>query len=113
VLYGLSFGALMIAFGPILKSQADWRDGLTLLGVSSIPTVVLGLLLFALLWIPSGLVDTFALAIAAAIAVPLKVLIIYRVFHHVTKSSRRAAMLAVPAIYVSVNVVYAILQLGM
>ncbi len=113
VLYGISFAALMIAFGPVLKSPADWIDGLVLLGLASIPTATLGLLLFALLWIPSSLVGAFALTVALAVAAPAKVLIIYRVFRHVTQASPRAAMFAVPAIYLGANLAYGILRLGM
>jgi len=113
ILYGLSFGALMIAFGPVLKSPADWKDGLSLLGVSSIPTTTLGLVLFALLWIPSSLVDAFALAIVLPVAVPAKVLFIYRTFLHVTKTSRRATMIAVPAMYLGVHLAYVIIRLAM
>ena len=113
ILYGLSFGALMIAFGPVLKSPADWKDGLSLLGVSSIPTATLGLVLFGLLWIPSSLVDAFALAIVLPVAVPANVLFIYRTFIHVTRTSRRAAMIAVPAIYLGVHLAYVIIRLAM
>ena len=53
VLYGLWFGALMLTLGPILKSEADWKDALSILGLSSIPTAGIGFVLFVLAWIHS------------------------------------------------------------
>ncbi|MFC1805884.1 DUF4339 domain-containing protein [Planctomycetota bacterium] len=113
VRYGVWCGALMIAFGPILKSEADWKDSLAVLGVSAIPTTVLGLLLFSLLWIPSPVVNRLTLLAVLLTAVPAKVLLLYLTFRHVTRCSRRAAFFSIVLICVGANFAYALIRLAM
>lgn len=113
VRYGVWYGALMIAFGPVLKSKAGWKDGLSMLGISAIPTTVLGLLLFSLLWIPSPAVNRLTLLAVLLTAVPAKVLLLYLIFHHVTQCSRRAAVFSIVAICVGANFAYALIRVAM
>jgi hypothetical protein len=113
VVYLIWFGAVMAAVGPFLRSQADWRDGLTVLGVSSIPTVTVGFVIWVLLFIPSELFAALVLMVFAAVALPVKVLIFYRALRQATQASRRAALYAVPAIYLAANLVYGLLILVM
>lgn len=113
VLYLIWFGAVMAGVGPFLKSEADWKDGLTLLGLSSIPMVTVGLVIWVLLFIPSALFAALVLMVFAAVALPVEVLIFYRALRQMTQASRRAVLYAVPAIYLAANLVYGLLILVM
>ncbi|MFW6162467.1 MAG: GYF domain-containing protein [Planctomycetota bacterium] len=113
VLYLIWFGAIMAAVGPFLKTQADWRDGFTVLGISSIPTATVGLVIWLLLFIPSPLFAALVLVIFGAVALPVKVLLFYRALRRITGASRRAVLYAVPAIYLAANLVYGLLILVM
>ena len=109
VLYGIWFGALMLTLGPILKSKADWKDGMTILGLATIPTATIGLLMWLLLLIQNPALVALVLTVLGAIAITAKVLILYRVFLHTSGTSRRAALYAVPALYAACNIVYGLL----
>ena len=113
VLYGIWFAILMLTLGPVLKSSADWRDGLAILGLSSIPTSVVGLVMFALLWVDSLAFNQFVSIVLGALAAPATVLLFCHALRHISKCSRRAALLAVPLIYLASTLVYALLRLGM
>ena len=113
IAYAIWFGALMVTVGPVLKSQADWKDGLTILGLSTIPTASIGLLMWLLLYVRSWLFTMFVLVVLVAVALPLNVLIFYRALARTTKASGRSVMFAVPAIYLAANVIYGLLVLFM
>jgi hypothetical protein len=93
LLYGFFFGVLLVAIGPVLKSDATWVDAFATLGLSSIPAVCVGVVIFALAWL-----HPFFYALAA-LAVPAVVIIFYHVFVYTTKVSQKQALYAVPVIY--------------
>ena len=107
VIYGISFGALMLILVPILKSQAGWVEAVAILGLASIPLAVLGLVAFLLGWIHLYFYALFVPAIVA------QALFFYHVLLHTTKVSRRAALYAIPAIYLGVFIIYGLLTLAM
>ena len=109
ILYGIWFGALMLTLGPILKTKAGWQDGLSILGLSTIPTASLGILMWALLLIRNPQVALFVYTVIGGIAITAKVLILYRAFVHTSGASRRAALYAVPALYAGCNLIYGLL----
>jgi len=107
VLYGISFGALMLALVPVLKSQAGWAEALAILGLASLPLAVLGLVAFVLAWIHLYFYALFVPAIVA------QALFFYHVLLHTSKVSQRAALYTVPAIYLGVFIIYGLLTLAM
>ncbi|MFP4056601.1 MAG: DUF4339 domain-containing protein [Candidatus Brocadiia bacterium] len=107
IVYGIFFGILMLATVPILKSQANWQDALTVLGVASIPTVIIGLLTFALVWIHPFLMILITLAVVASM------LFFYEALLRTSKLSKRATLYAVPVVYFVSLLLYALLRLAM
>jgi len=113
VCYLIWFGALMATVGPVLKGEADWKDGLVILGLSTIPTASIGFLMFLLFFIQSPIFTGFALGVLATVALPANVLLFYRTLLRTTKASRRSVLLAVPSIYLAASLVYGLLVLIM
>lgn len=107
VVYGISFGALMLALGPILKSEAGWSEAVAILGLASLPVALLGFVAFALAWIHLYFYVLFVPAIVA------QALFFYHVLLHTSKASRRAALYTIPAIYLGVFIIYGLLTLAM
>jgi hypothetical protein len=103
--YAIAFGVLMLALVPILRSKATWIDALSILGLSSIPTVIIGLLAFIFLWID----PFFAIFLAPALVCGL--LVFAHVFQHTSQLSKRVTLLAVPAVYFATYLVFSLLML--
>jgi hypothetical protein len=107
ILYAIWFAALMVTLVPILRSQAGWQEALAVLGLSSIPPVLVGIVVFALVWLHPVF---YALG---AVGVPLKVLFAYHLLLHGSKASRRAIIYAMPAMALAVMIVYGLLAFAM
>jgi len=105
VLYAVWFGALVLTLGPILKSEATWQDTVTILGLSTIPTAAVGLVIFVLGWVFPYVYSLAPLALSA------NVLVLHHVFLHTSKVSRRVALYAVPALYLATFLVFGLLGL--
>lgn len=103
--YGIAFGVLMLALVPILRSKATWIDAVTILGLSTIPTVIIGLLAFIVLWID----PFFAIFLLPALVCSL--LVFAHVFQHTSQLSKRVTLLAVPAVYFATYLVFNLLML--
>lgn len=113
LLYGFWFGALIVFFGPILRSRAGWRESVVVLGIATVPMSLLGLAAFALLWIPGSSFHAFVLTTAAVAAAPAAALLLFRGIIAATGCSPRAGVYAVPLICVAANCAYALLRLAM
>lgn len=113
LLYIIWFAALVILFGPILRSRAGWRQSLVALGVATIPMSILGVLGIVLHWIPGTAFHIFALTTLAAAGIPTTILLLYRCVVSATRCSPRAAVYALPSIAVAANIAYVLLRLAM
>ncbi len=107
IIYVIWFGVLLVTLVPILKSQANWQDAISILALSTIPAAAIGLATFALVWIhPFFLVFLYLAAVA-------HVVFYFRLFCHVGRTATRAAIYAVPATYFVTLLGYSLLRLGM
>ncbi len=100
--HGLWFGALILTLGPILKSKAIWQDVFTILGLSSIPFVLVGFVAFVFAWLHPCF---YVLMVGSHVA---GLLLLYHLFVHTGQVSRRLALYAVPAIYLATAIVLGI-----
>jgi hypothetical protein len=107
ILFGLAYSLLMLIVGILRSkgSQADWADGLSILGFSSVPLVLWGLLLFAFLWI-----EPFLFNVLAPLALVLNILFFARVFEVTTQAKKRPSI-CVGIIYWATWVFYSLLML--
>jgi len=93
--YGVIYGFTILALVAIFRSKADWMDVFSIIGLAAIPTVVIGLVAFLLLWahpifhclIVAGQVLTF--------------LLFAHLFQHTSQLSKRLTLYCVPAIYLA------------
>jgi hypothetical protein len=105
IFYAIWFGALLLTLNAILKTEATWQDSVSILGLSSIPTASVGLVIFVFAWLTPYVYVLGPLALSA------NVLILHHVFVHTSKVSRRVALYAVPALYLGSFLVFGLLGL--